>query len=158
MAGKGSRKSYFANKALRYAITIFIILTINFFIPRVMPGDPIRNLLGEEAAIPANQDTINQLKAEYGLDRPLYEQYVSYLASLARLDLGTSITRGRDVTDLVADRLFWTLLVVLPAVILGALLALAAGAIAGYRSGTKTDMTLTGIFVLIYTMPGCGIL
>jgi peptide/nickel transport system permease protein len=154
MTKQGGRASYFAGKALRYGITIFIILTINFFIPRVMPGDPVLNLLGEEAAIPSNQDTISQLRAEYGLDMPLHVQYFNYLASLVRLDLGTSITRGRDVTDLVADRLFWTLVLVLPAIIIGSLLALVAGSIAGYRYGEKTDAVLTGLFLLVYTTPG----
>jgi peptide/nickel transport system permease protein len=154
MIKQRSRARYLGSKALRYGIAIWIILTINFCIPRVMPGDPVTNLLGDQASIPSNQDTINQLKAEYGLDRPLYVQYFDYLASLSRLDLGTSITRGQDVTDLVADRLFWTLLVVLPAIVAGSLLALVAGSIAGYKCGRKIDALLTGLFIVVYTTPG----
>lgn len=146
------RSSYLLGKAMRYGITLFIILTINFTIPRMMPGDPMINLLGEDITR-VDEAMLDEMRAEYGLDRPLHEQYVKYMIGITGFDFGYSIHKNLKVTELIGDRLFWTTVLVLPSVIIGAALALILGTIAGFRNGGKIDGLLTSISMIMYTCP-----
>jgi peptide/nickel transport system permease protein len=152
MARQGGRFAYSTGKLLRYAITLLIILSINFFIPRAMPGDPMINLLGEDA-IRVDKQILDDLRAEYGLDRPLHEQYLTYMLGIGTLDFGFSIHKNLKVTDLISDRLFWTLVLVFPSIIIGGALALIFGSIAGFRHGSNVDKLLTSLTIFLYTLP-----
>lgn len=152
MGALGPRTSYFAGKAVRYGVILFIILTINFLIPRMMPGDPVVNLLGDYPTS-GNEEIIRQLHQEYGLDQPLYIQYLDYLAGIPHLDFGYSIQKSMKVTDLISDHLSLTIILVIPSILIGSLLALFAGSYAGFKNGSRIDRLLTGIAVLIYTCP-----
>jgi len=143
---------YIASKASRYAITIFIIMTLNFFIPRMMPGDPMTNMLGEDARW-MDKQYLDELRAEYGLDRPLHEQYIAYLSSMSKLDLGYSIHKSLKVKDLLAERIFWTLLLVFPSVVTGGAMALIIGSIAGFNQGSAADRLITPALLLLYSSP-----
>lgn len=146
------RKAYTLGKLIRYAFTFFLILSLNFALPRMMPGDPIVNLLGEEA-MHNDPRMIEQLRAEYGLDKPLHIQYISYLRSLAEMDLGYSIHKNLSVTELIANNLLWTLLLVFPSVLIGSILALLFGSLAGFRNNSLTDYLITALALLFYTCP-----
>lgn len=148
----GPRASYFLGKAVRYGLILLIILTINFLIPRMMPGDPVVNLLGEYP-VSGNEELIQLLYHEYGLDQPLYVQYLKYLAGIPGLDFGYSIQKSQKVTGLIADHLFWTIILVLPALLLGSLIALVAGSYAGFKNGGRIDRLLTGVSIFLYTCP-----
>jgi peptide/nickel transport system permease protein len=153
MPGPSSKTTlYISNKAFRYAITIFIILTLNFFIPRMMPGDPMTNLLGEGARR-MDRQYLEELRAEYGLDRPLHEQYLSYLSGLVRLDLGYSIHKSLKVKDLLMERIFWTFLLVFPSIIIGGVAALILGSIAGFKEGSMADHLMTSGLLILYSSP-----
>ncbi|OPY26307.1 MAG: dipeptide transporter permease DppB [Methanocella sp. PtaU1.Bin125] len=149
---RDGRSRHLAGKALRYGITLVIILTINFAIPRMMPGDPMINLLGEDAAR-ADKQLLDEMRAQYGLDRPIHEQYMEYMLGATHLDFGYSIHKNLKVADLIYDRLFWTLVLIFPSVVIGGLMALAMGAVAGFRQGSRIDRLLTGTSVFIYTWP-----
>lgn len=146
------RKAYFLRKLVRYAFTFFLILSLNFALPRMMPGDPIVNLLGEEA-LHNDPRMIELLRAEHGLDKPLHIQYSSYLRSLAGMDLGYSIHKNLSVAELMVNSLIWTLLLVFPSVVIGSILALLFGSLAGFRSNSLTDYMLTALALLFYTCP-----
>lgn len=147
------RSGYYLDKLLRYGITLFLILTINFFIPRMMPGDPMVNLIGQDVGH-VDRATLEEMRHQYGLDRPLVVQYLDYLTGLATINLGYSIHNSLDVTVLLKDRLYRTALLVLPSVVLGAVLALVAGSIAGFRAGSLADSVLTSAVMILYTCPG----
>ncbi|AFD00554.1 ABC-type dipeptide/oligopeptide/nickel transport system, permease component [Methanocella conradii HZ254] len=144
--------NYLTGKLLRYGFTLFIILSINFFIPRAMPGDPMVNLLGEDA-LHVDEQILDALRAEYGLDRPLHEQYLEYMFGIIQLDFGYSIHKNLKVADLIKDRLFWTLVLVFPSIIMGGILALVFGSIAGFRHGGNVDKLLTSLNIFLYTLP-----
>lgn len=146
------RFDYWARKLARYSFTLFIILSINFFIPRAMPGDPMVNLLGEDA-LHVDERMLDELRAEYGLDRPMYVQYFEYMLGIGHLDFGYSIHKNLKVTDLIKDRLFWTLVLVFPSIIIGGILALVFGSIAGFRHGNNVDKMLTALTIFLYTLP-----
>jgi len=137
-------------KATRYAIALFLIISLNFFIPRSMPGDPLTNLLGEDIRLTAS--SVEELRERMGLDRPLSQQYLDYWHDILRFDLGYSFHLHSNVSDLIYDRMKWTLLLSLPATILGAMLGTLLGARAGWRSGALRR-TQTGFIMAIYCAP-----
>jgi len=141
----------FLGKALRYSIVLIVIIALNFLIPRVMPGDPVKNILGEQAYYTA--EDVAALSAELGLDKPVYQQFGDYLGGLFSGDWGYSYLYMQPVLEAVGGHLLWTLVLILPAIILGALLAGLAGLVAGYFRKTPLDIGLTSGFMLVYAMP-----
>jgi peptide/nickel transport system permease protein len=146
------RKAYFLGKLTRYVFTLFLILSLNFALPRMMPGDPIVNLLGEEA-LHNDPRMIELLRAENGLDKPLHIQYINYLRSMGSMDLGYSIHKNLSVAQLMADSLVWTLLLVFPSIAFGSILALLLGSLAGFKSNSPVDLLLVAVSLLFYTCP-----
>jgi len=146
------RTGYLARQVLRYSISLFIIVTLIFLIPRMMPGDPFVSLLGEEVYY-RSPELVTELKAQYGLDRPLPEQYLSYLQNLVQGNLGYSFHYSQPVWDVIAYKMKWTIVLLIPAVILGAILGIVVGAVAGWRRGCGLDTGVTSLFLFIYSMP-----
>lgn len=92
---------YIIKRLLVGAVTLLVLITITFFLERAIPGSPFVRTDDES---PAMEKAYEELNAKYGLDKPLMEQYVIYLKGLAHGDLGDSlITRGRKVTDIIAE-------------------------------------------------------
>ena len=141
-----------ASRAARYLAALLIIVTLNFLLPRLMPGDPVMNIVGEEAYYGSGQ-ALEQLRADLGLDQPLLLQYGRYLKGLMTGDWGYSYLYLRPVRDAILPHLGWTLALVLPAVILAALLAALLGGIAAWRRGSRVDIGLTGVHLFVYSMP-----
>ncbi len=138
-------------KTARYLLAVFLIATINFFLPRAMPGDPVLNLLGEDVLL--SEEQIEVLRAELGLDQPLRIQYLRYWQNVVGLDFGYSYHFNEDVTGLVAGRMGWTLLLVGPAIVLGAVLGGFTGALAGWRAGRPPDRAATALALMLYATP-----
>ncbi len=89
---------YIAKRIILAAFTVFLVITITFFAMKAIPGGPF---LSEKAPSPA---VTAQLEAKYGLDKPIMEQYTTYLKDVLRFDFGPSIkNRGRTVTDLMME-------------------------------------------------------
>lgn len=139
-------------KLVRYGVTLYIILSLNFFIPFAMPGDPLVNLLGEDARFFSAEEEA-RLREAHNLDRPLGERYLVYLQKTARFDLGRSIQYGRPVYPLVLDKLKWTLILLLPSLSVGFLLALLLGSHCGWRVGSRLERVSTFFFIFIYSLP-----
>lgn len=142
---------FIAGKIFRYTFVLAIIITMNFALPRVLPGDPLLNLLGERATY--NPEFMGELRVRMGLDGPLHRQYVRYLLDLARGDLGYSFTFTQPVSHVLTQRLGWTLILVGPAVLLGALVALLLGTLAGWRRSSRIDVALTSLSIFTHSMP-----
>ncbi len=138
-------------KTARYLLALFIIISINFFIPRLMPGDPITNLMGEDYI--ASQESIDALKAELGLDRPLLVQYAAYWGDLIRLDLGHSFHFHEEVAQIIASKLPWTIALVGCSILFGTLFGAILGALSGWRRNDAQNKTLTTFFLWIYCTP-----
>lgn len=89
---------YIAKRLVLAVFTVFLVITITFFAMKAIPGGPF---LSEKAPSPA---VTAQLEAKYGLDKPIMEQYFTYLKDVLRFDFGPSIkNRGRSVTDLITE-------------------------------------------------------
>lgn len=89
---------YIVKRVLLAIFTVFLIITITFFVTRAIPGGPF---LSEKSPSP---EVMAAMEAKYGLDKPLFEQYLTYLKDLLHFDFGPSIKmRGRNVMDLILD-------------------------------------------------------
>lgn len=137
-----------------YLATVLLLLAINFFLPRAMPGDPL-TALADPSAPTYVQDPATRLALDryYGLDRPLVSQFGHYLLGLAHGDLGTSIRYEVPVSQLVAERLPWTLLLVFAALFIAAVLGLPAGINSGWRRGRPADRGLLAVFLAVRNVP-----
>lgn len=137
-----------------YGLTLSLALTLNFFLPRAMPGDPLALIAGESVR-QMGAEGIAELRAAYGLDKPLGEQYLIYLGRLARGDLGQSYrySGGRSVAQVLADRFLWTFLLVSVSLSLATLIGSGLGAWAAWRRGQSTDLGLLTILFTLRAVP-----
>lgn len=137
-----------------YLFTFWVVLTLNFLIPRLMPGDPILALLDPTSADFVYDEALRQkLTAYYGLDRPLLVQYFDYLGNLVRGELGTSIFLKKPVVELIGTHLPWTLLLMTPSLVLASLIGLLLGTHAGWVHGSWLDRSLLVTFLGLWNMP-----
>ena len=128
----------YAAKRLALAVpTILGVVTVVWLLLHLMPGDPVDVMLGETAA---RADRV-ALRRELGLDRPLAEQYLSYLTGLAKGDLGRSVYARKSVASLVAERVPATLLLTLASLLVAILVAVPAGLISAVRRDGVFDNT-----------------
>lgn len=130
-------------------LVLAVAVVLNFVLPRAAPGDPIDFLIPAEQASKVTPEQRDALASVYGLDGSTGEQFTRYLGQLVRGDLGTSTRYGRPVTDLLAERLPWTLLLVGSSVVISTLVGAALGFRSAWRRGTGSDVrTLTGVMVV----------
>lgn len=131
-----------------------MLLSLNFILPRTMPGDPITALQDPTSQSYVHDDATRAALAHYyGLGQPLPVQYGRYVAGLAHGDLGMSIRYGVPVGTLLAERAPWTLLLVLSATILATAVGAVAGINSGWRRGRAVDGALLAIFLGIRNFP-----
>lgn len=130
-----------SRRAGQYLLVLWVAVTLNFALPRLAPGDPLHYLLGQEANT-LTPEQRERVLAQYGLDRPVPAQYASYLAGLVRADLGTSVRFGRPVRDILVDRLPFTLLLVVPAIVLSTVLGTALGVLGAWKRGRPLGVAL----------------
>jgi peptide/nickel transport system permease protein len=132
-------RRYFGRKLLTYAFTFFIAATIDWLIPRLMPGDPIAGLMqrtggGSTLSPEASAAMVQYYTNLFGLNRPMWEQYLGFWTSLFQGDLGLSIFgHGRAVTDTIMAAVPYTLGLLIPAILLSYWLGNSFGAIAARR-------------------------
>lgn len=132
-----------------YLAAFLAAATINFFLPRVMPGDPIKMMFAS-AGSELSLDNLSALKLTFGfIDAPLGEQYLRYLQSVFTGDLGRSIKYfPLPVTDLLWRALVWTVGLVGSATVIGFAIGTLLGVMAAWRRGTVLDVivSLAAIF------------
>ena len=149
--GDAAMRRLALGKGLRYALVLLAIVTLNFVLPRLLPGDPVLNLMGEHYSY--SQEAFAEIRHSLGLDRPWPEQYLRYLRDMATGQFGYSFTFKRPVVDVLGAHLPWTALLLAPSVVFGALAGLLFGTLAGWRRGGRLDAVVTGAALLGYAFP-----
>ncbi|NEZ46157.1 ABC transporter permease [Clostridium niameyense] len=144
------------SKFTEYALTIIIILTINFFIPRLMPGDPFVILSGDNGCeISAySQEQIEKYKTYYGLDKPIHIQYLNYIKNLCYGNLGYSIYYNDSVFNIIKSRFGWTLMLVLTSIFFSSILGTLIGTLSSFNKDKKLDRILYSFFMTLSEIPG----
>jgi peptide/nickel transport system permease protein len=139
-------------RVLGYVFVLWLAATANFLLPRLLSGDPVQFLIGEESnRLTAAQRTA--VLAQFGLEKPLLVQYGHYLSSLARLDLGHSVGNGAPVLRLVAQRLPWTLLLVGSSILLAFILGCILAGLFHWVRSPRTSSVLMCSVVFLGSLP-----
>jgi peptide/nickel transport system permease protein len=130
---------YIGVRILQTVPVLVGVSAVVFLIIHSAPGDPIVNMLGIEAT----EENIARLRAQYGLNQPLYVQYVKWMAGVLQGDLGRSLTQDRAVASLIAARLPATLFLAVSSMVVAIVIAVPAGVVSAARKGSLTDYAVT---------------
>ncbi|MFT4180948.1 MAG: ABC transporter permease [Rhizobium sp.] len=129
------RYRFVLSRPLQFLPVIFGISVITFILVRLIPGDPARNILGTRATPTA----LASIRAQYGLDQPIWLQYLYFLKNLANGEMGKSILYKIDVLKLIVTRIEPTVALVAASVVLSIAIAVPMAAIAARNSGRMPD-------------------
>ncbi|MEH6772893.1 MAG: ABC transporter permease [Cereibacter changlensis] len=132
---------------------LLVVGTIIFSMLAIVPGDPAELLLSTGGGS-ASEEAIRNLRLEMGLDRPLLQQYLTFLGDSLRFDFGTSIVDGSSIAEAIALRLPRTLEIIAAGAVLALLLSIPAGTLAGLRAGGRFDGITSGLNALLTSIPG----
>jgi len=138
--------------AKKLILGVFIVLTVTiilFGIMQAMPGDPVELIAGERVS----PERIAEIRAQWGLDKPIYIQYFYWLSRILRGDFGTSIVTKLPVSELIKARLPYTLLLTGSALAFEYIIAVPLGLLAALRWNTKVDRLLVVISTILWSMP-----
>ncbi len=140
---------YVLKRILLALLTVWIVITVTFFVMHAIPGGPFTS----EKAISAEAQAA--LEAKYGLDKPLFEQYVTYLRDIVtRFDFGPSLKmRGREVIDVILDGMKTSARLGLIAAFSAAILGIVLGSVAALRRNTFLDKIIMIITTAFVSMP-----
>lgn len=131
-----SLKRYVAGRILQVIPTVIAIITIVFFMVRFLPGSPINIMLGYAGG---DEEVISRLQELYGLNKPIWEQYLTFLSQYAQFDFGYSIIRSRPIVDMLEARLPHTLLLALGGTVVAVVLGVPAGIVSAVNRDTWID-------------------
>jgi peptide/nickel transport system permease protein len=143
-------QGYVGRKLLGAAGTLLFVMLFNFVLFRVMPGSPVDTIARNQRLSP---NEIQALIEDFGLDRSLPAQVPGYLWDTVRGNFGVSYTSGRPVTAVLAERVWPTVVLVLPATIISVAVGVWLGIHAGWRRGSGTDAGSVGASLLLYSTP-----
>ncbi|WP_159939778.1 MULTISPECIES: ABC transporter permease [unclassified Nocardiopsis] len=141
---------YAAGRLATAAASLAAVVVAGFFLFRILPGDPVRAMT-EGREVTAEQR--EELRRQFGLDRPLWQQFLDYVTGLLRMDLGTSFQYREPVADLILERIGPTVLLAGTGTLLAALLGLFLGARAGWRPGGPGDRVNTAVALFFWSVP-----
>lgn len=138
-------------RRLLQMIPVFIGSTLLIFLMMyVLPGDPVRALMGDQAFDPA---VVANIRKDLGLDLPLWQQYANYLGNLVQGDFGREIVSERPVADIIADAFPVTIRLTLFAFAFTVLVGIGLGIVAGLRPNTLQDRGLLALTLVLISMP-----
>src|SRR5579871_4593532 len=131
-------------------LTVFIAITINFFLFRVLPG----NIVTDLARVPhATPQLRHALTKEFGLDRPKWEQYLIYLRELARGNMGISFATQQPVSHLLLNDLRNTIPMVTIGTLGAIVVGIGTGVLSAWRRGSVSDHASTNLAIAFYAFP-----
>ena len=141
--------SFIVRRLIFYVVAAWVALTINFFIPRLVPGNVVESIMGKFPNL--QPSAYRALEALLGVGHPgsIWHQYWAYLVDLSHFDLGTSVSQyPAQVTTLLGEALPWTIILVGTATVIAFLIGTALGIAAGWRHGGGLDRALPGLMFL----------
>jgi peptide/nickel transport system permease protein len=150
--------SFFLRRFVLFILVVWTAVTINFIIPRFSPGNPIRQGIMARYGLQADQSMVNKLTEYYegyfGLKDPLYIQYIRFIGHTFQGDLGFSIVSyPRLVSDMISEKIIWTLQLVLPATALAAVFGSLLGALFAFPRIPKAINAVVPLLILFSAIP-----
>lgn len=145
-----SLRNFLITRALLTIPMVLILITMVFFIMRILPGDPIRSELGPKAT----EEQVEIIAERLGLNKPLYQQYYEFLWQMITLDFGNALTMGeRPIKDELAEKLPATIELTIPAMLFTAFFGIFAGAYAAKKRKKTQDYGIRLFSIAIYSIP-----
>ncbi len=145
-----SLKKFLITRVLLTIPMILIMVTLVFFIMRVLPGDPIRSQLGPRVS----EEQADRLRERLGLNEPILVQYGTYLKDMLTFDFGDALTRGeRPIREELGEKLPATLELTIPAMIFTSLVGISLGSIAAKNRKKPLDYIIRVFSIFIYSVP-----
>jgi peptide/nickel transport system permease protein len=156
---KGYRK-YFGTKLVWFFITFVCAFLLNFFLPRLMPGDPVAAIVSRLAQGMSNATGVQAIYQQYtelfGTNKPMLEQFFLYVRNVVHGDFGFSFSQyPRTVADVIKSSIWWTVALQFPAIIVGWLIGNTLGALAAYLKG-GFDKVIMPVSIFISNLPAFG--
>ncbi len=150
-------QKYFVKKTQWYVLTLVVAVTLNFFLPRLIEGNPVDLIVGQMMGGMADSDSTKavyeQLAEQFGLDKPLIVQFFIYIGNLFKGQLGVSIGQyPRTVDEILKTSILWTIALQLPAILTGWVIGNFLGALAAYKKGIF-DKTFFPLSIFISSIP-----
>ena len=130
---------YITRRLLIYIPLLFALTVISFIYVHLLPGDPVQAMVGQYAG----PETVIKIRHELGLDRPLIDQYLSWMSGIFRGDFGISFRTQKPITDYILSRIPATLELAFSSMLIAILLSVPWGIMAGVKKNTKTDYFLS---------------
>jgi peptide/nickel transport system permease protein len=146
-------RQYLIRRVLHSLVILFLVSILIFVLGRVLPGDPIRAAVLSSRMDAATQETIQDLRAQYGLDKPLPEQYLLWMKGFTQGDWGVSIATGEQVLPMFMTRLPITLELFAGAVLWATLIGLPFGIISALKRNSWLDVSLTAFAIAGVSIP-----
>lgn len=140
---------YVIRRIIVGTVLIFFVLILNFIIIHAAPGGPEMVYLHPKLT----PEAIARIRANFGLDKPLSGQFLSYVGSVLRGNMGISYFTGRPVTSTIAEKIPATLLLMVPSMTIAIILGMLLGIYAARKPFSKTDRVITAISIAGYSMP-----
>ncbi len=142
---------YIFRRLLQFIPVFFGVTLLLFLISTYLPGaDPIQLRVGEKSLSPAVRE---QLRKEFGLDKPWYEQYADYLRNLAQGDLGVSLNNGRSVNEILKETYPYTIKLAFAAIFIEIVVGLGAGIISALKQYSFWDVFVTLSTSILVSLP-----
>jgi peptide/nickel transport system permease protein len=145
---------YILKRLLQSIPLLLGILTATFFMIHLAPGDPMDMYLEPQRQRQMDPEVIELIRKRYGLDQPVYVQYVKWVANVARGDFGESFRYRRPVRGMLAEAIPYTLQLTVLALLLDALVGIALGIISAVKQYSALDKAVTLGSLIVYAIPG----
>lgn len=148
---------YILQKIIWYLLAFLFAVSLNFILPRLIPGNPVAVIVNQMATGGTPSEVLEKLyktfMAEFGLDKPIFVQYLTYLRRVFKFDLGTSfLLYPAKVKDLLGKAIPWTIGLQIPAILTGWIIGNILGAICAYKNG-KFDSVVFSIALIFSNIP-----
>ena len=135
-------------------ICLCVVIALNFFLPRLMSGDPVLMLTGLDEDVVVTQERYDMHYEMLGLSDPVHVQFWRYLKALASGDLGYSYHHNAPVSELISERIPNTLRIAVPSLLISSALAMVLASFAGAKKNSPGDAAMTGFSIILNAIPG----
>jgi peptide/nickel transport system permease protein len=147
-----TRRDYLLRKLALSLITVFVVVLINFLLFRVLPGDPVRAVIGRNVRI--SPETQQSLREQFGLDKPVFpDQFIDTLGQWAQGNLGVSWSLRKPVSEILGAKLGNTLLLIGLGQIFAIILGVVLGLLAGWKRKTAIDVGALMFSLIAWAIP-----
>lgn len=147
--GRCRLAAYVLRRLVYLIIQVIVLMSLMFILFRLVPGDPATLILGGNAS----QDAIERLRHQMGLDQPLLTQYIQYMFNLMQGDFGSSTSYNLPVFDVIADRIWPTLKLMVISIIMAVAIGIPAGVYSGLHPRSAGSRSLLMLWVSFLAMP-----